>query len=371
MGIRMARLIPSLLAQAYHLGNIFLQPIAAISIRGLVVDSRTDAPIPYASVRLLICQESICSDVGYQSNTDFEGMFRFNSDFYWPPLEAGTYQVIASANGYQDGQTDPFPVGEGDAYDVGNIPLEPTAQIGSISGRVVDALTGNPLPGNTDPLTFVWLLRCLDDFVGCFQVSFQPTDADGWFSFSTSSAMPLEVGTYQVAASAQEYRQGQTDRFAVGEEEHKNIGDLTLQPLPFEITEIRACGDLPPEGGTCSYSVRVANRLGIVVDGAAWSLVSSMSGSGSTAFQTAKPQQMRLAPGRSKVVRFEFGVPNTVTDGAFICTQVYVGEDRLQPFFNVVEQRGLFCITKKAAGAFSVLPEQETQKMFRQMSGRP
>jgi hypothetical protein len=47
--------------------------------------------------------------------------------------------------------------------------ITPFAAIGSISGRVVDAVTGDPLPGDTDAFAFVQLLRCED--VGCFEVN--------------------------------------------------------------------------------------------------------------------------------------------------------------------------------------------------------
>jgi hypothetical protein len=250
--------------------------------------------------------------------------------------------------------------------------ITPTARIGSIRGRVVDAVTGDPLPGDTEPFAFVQLLRC-EDFE-CFEVNAQSADTQGRFQFSLDfSGQRLEVGTYQVVAFANQYQQGQTDPFGVAEGEHRDVGDVRLQPFPVRISEIRPCGNLPPEGGTCSYSVRVTNPLGTAFDGAAWSLVNGFE-IGSfidfTAFQTANPQRMTLRPGASKVVQFEFEVPSTVRDGAVICTDVFVGQDRLQPFFNTVGQTGLFCISKGFTGEFSVVPEKEAQKMLRQLSGR-
>ena len=102
---------------------------------------------------------------------------------------------------------------------------------------------------------------------------------------------------------------------------------------------------------------------------------------------------MTLRPGASNVVQFAFDVPNTVRDGTFVCAQVFVGQDRLQPFFNTVGQRDLFCILKGFTGGFSVASEQvgggeplrssqrftrrfsvvtekEAQKMFRHLNGR-
>ena len=245
--------------------------------------------------------------------------------------------------------------------------------IGRIHGRIVDAITADPLPGDTDPFAFVQLLRCDDS--GCFEVSnSQPADTQGRFQISLDfEGQPLEVGTYQVVIYANQYHLGQTDPFGVVEGEHRDVGEVRLRPFPVRISEIRPCGDLPPEGGTCSYSVRVTNPLDTAFDGAAWSGVSSYGiGSliDSTSFQTANPKRMTLRPGASRVVQFEFEVPRTVRDFAWICTAVYVGEDRLQPSFNTVGESGLFCISKGSTGVLSVVPEKQAQKMFRQLNGR-
>lgn len=245
--------------------------------------------------------------------------------------------------------------------------LTPTQVIGSISGQVLDAVTGAPLPGDTDPFASVVLRRC-EDF-GCFDVNGVSADSAGRYQFSVdSSGQPLEVGTYQVAAFANQYQPGQSEPFAVGEGEDRVV-NLALELLPIQVSEIRPCGSLPPEGGTCAYSVRITNRSGTAFDGAAWSLVFG-SNLGSlvdfTSFQTAQPQRLNLRPGASKVVRFRFEVPRTVRDGASICADLFAGQNRRQPFFNTVAARGLFCI-EKGFGAFSVTPEREAQRRFRQL----
>lgn len=250
--------------------------------------------------------------------------------------------------------------------------ITPFAAIRSISGRVIDALTGDPLPGNTDPFTFVRLLRCGE--FGCSDVNGLPADSEGRFLFNRDfTGQPLEVGTFQVIAFANEYQPGQTDPLEVAEGEDRDLGDVPLQPFPVRFSEIRPCGDLPPEGGTCSYSVRVTNRLGTTLNGAAWSLVFS-GGIGSlidfTNFQTANPTGMTLASEASKVVQFSFDVPSTIRDGALICTQVFFGQNRRAPFFNTLGQKNLFCILKGFTGGFSVVPEKEAQEMFRQLNGR-
>lgn len=248
--------------------------------------------------------------------------------------------------------------------------ITPSAAIGSISGRVIDTVIGDPLPGDTDPFTFVELRRCED--VGCFGVSSQSADAEGRFQFNRdSSGQPLEVGTYQVVAFANQYQQGQTDPFGVAEGEDRDVGDVPLQPFPVQFSNIVPCENLPPEGGRCRYSVRVTNRLATRLDGEAWSLVQG-SGIGSfadfTNFQVKNLQRLNLKSQESRDVRFEFRVPSKVRDGAFICTNVFVGQ-RPEAFFDTVGTTFLFCITKGTSG-FSLMPEKEAQQMFRQLDGR-
>jgi hypothetical protein len=248
--------------------------------------------------------------------------------------------------------------------------ITPIIAIGSISGRVVDAVTGDPLPGGTDPFAFVQLLHC-EDF-GCFEVNAQPADTEGRFQFNRDfSGQPLEVGTYQVVAFANQYQRGQTDPFGVAEGEDRDVGDVPLQPFPVQLSNIVPCENLPPEGGRCQYSVRVTNRLATRLDGEAWSLVQGFpigSFTDFTNFQVKNLQPLRLESQESRDVRFEFRVPSKVRDGASICTNVLVGQ-RPEAFFDTVGATFLFCISKGTIG-FSVMPGNEAQQMSRQLSGR-
>lgn len=248
--------------------------------------------------------------------------------------------------------------------------IAPFAALGSISGQVLDAVTEDPLPGDSDPFAFVELRRC--EAFGCFFINGVSADGAGRYQFSVDfSGQPLEVGTYQIGACANEYQPGESDPFDVGENEDRTM-DIALVPFPLQSSEIRPCGSLPPEGGSCAYSVRLTNRSATALDGAAWSLVSG-SGIGSligfTQFQTAQPQRLNLRPGADRVVRFEFQVPATVSDGTFICADLFAGQDRLQPFFNTVVARSLFCV-EKGVGGFSVKPKKEVQRLFRQRRGQ-
>jgi hypothetical protein len=236
--------------------------------------------------------------------------------------------------------------------------------IGSISGRVVDGVTEEPLPGDVAPFATAQLLRC--EASGCAWVNSTQADSEARFWFNTDSAgQPLEVGTYQVVAFAQQYQQGQTDLFEVGEGEDRDVGDVPLQPFPIQLLEIRPCENLPPQGGICSSSVTIANRTGSRLQGAAWSIVNAW-GIGSlidfTAFQTASPKKVTLSSRQSKVIRFDFEVPATVRDGAFICADAYFGAGRLEPFFNTIWSTPLFCIQKGASG-LAVVAEDQAQKL--------
>lgn len=245
--------------------------------------------------------------------------------------------------------------------------LTPSQLIGSISGRVVDALTGAPLPGDTDPFAFVELRRC-EEFQ-CDFVSGVSADSAGRYQFSVGfSGQPLEVGTYQVAAFADQYPSGQSEPFAVGEGEDRDVGDLRLQPNPIQFSNVVPCADIPPAGGRCRYSVTVRNGADRLKTGLAWSVVDGFGiGSfiGFTQFQAKQTHRLNLKTGESRIVNFDFKVPSSVADFAGICAVVRVGADPVEPSFQVIGDRFLFCIQKQPSGEFSVMPEKEARKHMR------
>jgi hypothetical protein len=263
-------------------------------------------------------------------------------------------------------------VGVGEGHGGYELKVARFAAIGSISGRLVDAVSGLPLDGTNDFFLSVQLYRCNGSDCSNFVAS-SSTGPDGRFRFTTDgSGLPLEAGTYKIEASANEYHPAETEPFPVGVGQNVDIGDLALEPFPIRVSEIRPCGALPPEGGTCRYSVRVTNRLATAVDGAVWSIVNGSSiGSlaGSTTFQTGSPRGLTLEPGAFKIVHFSFNVPSTVADGASICAQAVVGDDRTQPFFSTVGMKNLFCIQKGFTGGFRLVSGREAAKLFRQVNG--
>ncbi len=259
----------------------------------------------------------------------------------------------------------------------GTIVIPPT--IGAISGRVVDSETGDPLRGDAPPFSAAELRRCSDsECFGFDVVSSQSTDSEGRFLFNSNfEGNPLIVGTYQVAAFAEQFQRGQTSPFEVVEGEDMDLADIPLKPALLQLLDVTPCDELSPLGGTCEYSVRIRNNSNTTLRGRAWSLVDGLDlGSfiGFSVFQTGMlgahdPQLNRvgIAPGKSQVQKFKFEVPGTVANGAFICARAFVGQN-FTPVFNTVAERFLFCVSKGTTG-FSLVPENKARDMMLQKLG--
>jgi hypothetical protein len=257
------------------------------------------------------------------------------------------------------------------------VSLAPPA-IGSIAGRVIDADTGEPLPGNMPPFAFVELLRC--DGSDCFEVvNSQSTDDEGRFRFEQDfSGQPLPVGTYQVSAFANEFEENATAPFDVAEGEDFDVGDIPLALLPIMFSDIQPCEDLLPQGDTCRYSVTVRNNTDARIDGLAWSpvdgfdlgssltftLFEASTGSGS---RQAVRARVAVGPSDGQALEFQFDVPPFVV-GATFCPRIFLGVNP-NPLVITVREAFLFCITGGDSG-FEVMSESESQKIFRSLSGR-
>jgi 5-hydroxyisourate hydrolase-like protein (transthyretin family) len=352
----------------YQLTISVLQAIGSIS--GRVVDAVTGLPLPFAALELRRCVSGDCSQTAGFLSANEQGQFRFEQVF-GSVLTPGTYQLFVSAGpAYQPLLSPPFEVAEGQHYNTGDIALSPPPTIGSVGGRVVDAATGAPLRGAVPPFAFVRLLRC-DDF-GCFDVNYQATDNEGRFNFQTDIfGLPLPVGTYRLLITADQYRERITDPFTVGEGENRDLGDIGLTAPPVRFSEIRPCGQLPAEGGTCEYSFRITNTQTTTLSGLAWTIVDVFSSgalSETIRFQPGLPMWYLIGPGQSRVVRFEFDVPSTTPNGINICVQGTASQG--DSFFQVVGQKNLFCIVKGYAG-FSLISEQQARALVRQERALP
>lgn len=102
---------------------------------------------------------------------------------------------------------------------------------GPVTGRLVDARTGEPVSRPGDP--YVQLNFCPGGPDSCYWVNNQYPDSEGRFVFeSTQWGEPLEVGEYQIYVYSYFYESAAFGTFSVGEA-GLDVGDLPLQPLPL------------------------------------------------------------------------------------------------------------------------------------------
>jgi hypothetical protein len=264
------------------------------------------------------------------------------------------------------------------SYELSVFPAPP--DIGSIAGRVVDAVTGEPLPGNSPPFAVVELYRC--EGGECLEfVDAQGTDDEGRFRFETDfDGGPLPVGTYQVRAFAEEFEEAATEPFDVAEGEDVDVGDIALGPAPISFSDIQPCEDLLPQGDTCSYSVTIRNNTDALLEGLAWSPVDGF-GLGSslnfTLFEASTAADSRQAvrarvhvdPLGDQTVQFQFDVPPFVL-GATFCPQLFVGVKPDPLVITVRERFRLFCITGTDTG-FELMSESESRTISKSLHGSP
>ncbi len=116
----------------------------------------------------------------------------------------------------------------------------------------------------------------------------------------------------------------------------------------LRVLNVQRCPELPPEGGTCRFSVEVAAPASASFEGAIWSVVqgfvrSSPFSSGLiTNFQAMVPgaqtptmEPLSLASGERRMVEFEFEVPSTVTSGSGFAVSLFLGQGA-HPAYNVL-----------------------------------
>lgn len=163
-------------------------------IAGRVTDSSNSSSIVGANV----------TTNGYSDLTDSNGYFNITN------VPAGTYNVTASASGYQSSTRTGIVVVSGDTTDL-NFALTPvpvTPAKGLIAGIVIDFSTGDPIVGATVTVNS----------------NSTSTDANGSYNIE------LEPGTYTVTASAQGYESSTQTGIVV------NSGETTT--LNFRLTQV-------------------------------------------------------------------------------------------------------------------------------------
>lgn len=358
-----------LTGQGFHSGTYRLsvrQEGAPASILGRVVDSRTGDPVPFAFVTLFRCFQGFCFEFVSQRFTDPDGGFRFDGAEVFLP--EGDYRLVIEANNYQP-REEMFHFFAGQPLDLGNVLLDPIPSVSSIGGRLVDAVTGEPLPGNAEPFAFVELDFCSPGAF-CFPVRFASPDPQGRFLFADGGGFfPLFPGIYQIRAFANQYLSFTSELFTVEDGEDHDTGDLALKSFPVRIHLAQPCGPIPSQGGNCQFSVKITNGLGGRLAGDAWSVVQASglaTPTGSTIFQTGLPKALSLAPGESATLPFTFFVPREVSDGTFLCVR---GLAASRPHsFNTLGDHHLFCLSK-GGGFFRAVPAHEKRDAVRRSQG--
>ena len=336
-------------------GNLPLNPPAVI--HGRAVASDTGLPLPGASVTLRRCDSSGCSEFVNSQNTADDGLFQFNSYYYGALLPAGNYEVEIAAALYET-QRVQVTISDGENRDLGDVLLQPFPLIGSISGRLLDAVTAKPISQSFGPSLILY--RCERE--ACSFVNSMVPDPEGRFRFETDYAgNRLITGSYRIYASADQYDPAQIDTLDVVENENRSVGDIRLNSLPVRFSELQSCGGIPASGGECLFTVKISNGTSKNLTGKVWSLANSIlpdSFAGYTNFQIKDPQDLDLGKGKSKVFSFRFNVPaNMSTYGSFVCTRLFVGQGS-QALFNTIGVRDLFCVYRNAGG-FAIVSPQE------------
>ena len=343
------------------LGGVAFGLSELTAITGRVTDAVTHLPLPgdippFALVSLLwVCGDN-CLSLVSSLPTSSDGRFRFDN---YGSL-GGTYLIEVSAGAYETKRFGPFEF-NGANLEVGDLAIAPLPTIGSISGRLVDAVTGKPI-AQVFP-AFVQLFRCTDD--NCFElVNSLVPDSQARFRFeSDSSGNPLTAGTYQIWSSAEQYQQKITDPFIVGEGMHETLGNLSLTSFPVRFSDVKPCADIPASGGECVFTVRIWHGLATKFSGKTWSMVNASlpeSTVGTSDFQLNVPKVLKLDRGQSRVVRFRFNIPGSSNPAtASICPRVFVG--RGNSFrFNTVGFTELFCVLRNPQGLSIVTPHDAT-----------
>ena len=348
------------------------------SISGSLADAETHSPLPgdappFAFAQLYRCHGSDCFEFMAVTQTDSGGGFSFAAKSDGSPLPAGAYQVQAYAQGYQPLSTAPFDVASEQHLDLGVLELDPLPFIGSVSGRLVDALDGSPLPGQAPPFAAAMLARC-EEF-GCFGVAFVNADEMGRFRFE-GPLHQITEGDYIVIGQADGYRPGESARLTVARDEHLDTGDLSLQPIPIRFGEAHTCEIA--EGQTCEYGIDISVRIARQLKVEAWSIVQyfPISAPGATSsFQVgrqgasnAKPQQLNLKPGENRTLWFQVGIPGHVPESFLVCASVFIGKSP-SPQFDLLAEQPLFCAAKQA-GALNLLSEKESRQALRRHQNR-
>lgn len=239
---------------------------------------------------------------------------------------------------------------------------EAPGAVASVSGRLVDAVTGEALRGDTQ-FARVDLLSC--DAISCSPLVSGWPDALGRFRFELDAQNePIPAGALLIVATVDNHKTELED-FNADEGEDVDLGDIALSPPPIAFSDLRPCSGPLPQGGVCQYTVRIRNNTTEELRGQAHSVV--INTNNQTLFEASTRRTgtgvQRAAvkiPARSTSdVTFHFTVPSFLPLDTTVCADLFLGLEP-SPLFNVVHAEGLFCITKGIFG-LRVMGERESR----------
>jgi hypothetical protein len=271
-----------------------------------------------------------------------------------------------AATGYDDIAFDGSHSSEG-SYEIGLFALPDDGAV--IFGRVVNAVTGEPISGSMPPFGNAGLFRC--DNTGCTDwIEWEDTDGMGGFVFyKDGSGEPLTGGDYAVEADTDEvgYLRASVGPFAVGDGERFDVGDIGLWPGTVAIANVMPCADIGAEGGECRFSFDVHFRGPGMMSALVWTTVHGI-GAGSqveeTRFTAKHERTVQIPALSSRNVSFRFEVPADVADGVSLCVEGWVSK-RETSYFGTVQHEDLFCMTKQD-GVFETLSPTAAARLLRE-----
>jgi len=265
--------------------------------------------------------------------------------------------------------TDPYWNGQhGQAGFYTLLVAEPQPPIGGISGRLVDAVSGDPLVAGPPKWPYVRLYHCSDSNCDT-PVKYENASHDGRFLIESGELGPLDPGEYLLQAFAVGYETALVGPFSVQSGELKDLGDIALQPPTFALGTVSPCADLGPEGGHCLYSVKFNNNSESGISVRSWSLAQAVMQDAEGMYVPylefpARPRfRTDWVDARSAVtLHFSFNVPPATPDQLrAICPQVLVADAATQ-FSGVLSWNQLFCVTKQPQG-FNVFDREQVLQL--------
>jgi len=224
---------------------------------------------------------------------------------------------------------------------------EEPAAVGSISGRLIDTLSGEPMRGDVPFFERVELHRCEGET--CRSVGLQPLGADGRFRMERDGRdRPLHPGTFYASVM----RHAVTQRFVVRADEHFVLGDVAVALPGMSLGQVTPCAGLPVAGGTCTYSVRVRNNSARSVTGSAASATLALD-RGRSIIATPEQLEVSIPAFESQELGFSVMVPGDIRKGTGVCPtlrfDVDVGPGTAPPPLKPREAV-LFCLLREPGG---------------------